>query len=243
LRPEYADYSNHGDEYDEYESYLDYAEPDHCEYEDQYHNDADHEYVPQEFEQGHEEAEHAVQELKELVHEGTRTEMDWEGEQEDRDEAYEHGELVYGDEEFEDDEHEVHKHGDFAYDDDEMHELEQIVNEEGYGGQPQGLDPRYDEIQEPPQHAYELEHKLGYSNDGASEHGDHEDGNGYTYPHDAITPHQRPPMRTPPLHPPRRTHPRTTTTTGTHLHPLTHTRIPHTPSPYLLPHTPFTRRV
>jgi hypothetical protein len=177
--PEYTDYSNHSDEYNEYESYSDYAEPNHCEYED-------HKYVPQEFEQGHEGAEHAVQELKELIHEGTRTEMDWEGEQEDRDEAYEHGELMYGDKEFENDEHEVHEHGDFANDDNKMRELkelERIVNEEGYSGQPQGLNPRYDEIQKPPQRAYELEHELGYSNDGASEHRDHEDGNGYTYPH------------------------------------------------------------
>jgi len=61
---------------DEYDEYSAYAEPDHCEYEDQYHNDVDHEYAPQEFEQEHWMAEHEVQELKELVHNGANARMD-----------------------------------------------------------------------------------------------------------------------------------------------------------------------
>jgi len=56
-----------------------------------------------------------------------------------------------------------------------------MVNEEGY--EPQWIDSRYNETQEPPQCAYKLDHELGYSDDRASEHGDHEDGYGNTYPH------------------------------------------------------------
>jgi hypothetical protein len=110
------------------------------------------------------------------------TRKDSEGGQEDGDEANEHGGIEY--EEFEDGEHEVHEHGELVYDDDELRklkELKRMVNEEGH--EPQGLDSRYEETQEPPQRAYELDHELGYSDDGASEHGDHEDGYGNTYPH------------------------------------------------------------
>ena len=65
---------------------------DHCEYEDQCHDDMDHKYAPQEFEQGHRMAEHEVQELKELIYDKAKTRMDWEGEQEGGDEVYEHRE-------------------------------------------------------------------------------------------------------------------------------------------------------
>jgi hypothetical protein len=85
--PEFANYGNHGNEYDEYESYSDYAEPDHCEYEDQYHDDTNHEHAPQEFEQGYGEAEP----------------------------EYIPNEEEHGPEEFEYEENKVHEHGELAY--------------------------------------------------------------------------------------------------------------------------------
>jgi hypothetical protein len=57
---EYADYGNHGDEYNEYESYSDYAEPNHCKYEERYHNNADREDAPGESEHGYREPEYKI---------------------------------------------------------------------------------------------------------------------------------------------------------------------------------------
>jgi len=92
--PGYAEYGNHGDdEYDKYGSYLDYAEPDQYEHEDQYHNDTNQEYAPQEFEQG--QAEHKVQELEELEHTANGEEYEPEGLEHEGSEIYEHGELTY----------------------------------------------------------------------------------------------------------------------------------------------------
>jgi hypothetical protein len=75
---EYGNNGNHGDIYDGYESFSDHAEPDHCEYEDQYHNDADHEYAPQEPVHGHGEPEYGIQGLEELEPHYDGTGEDWE---------------------------------------------------------------------------------------------------------------------------------------------------------------------
>jgi hypothetical protein len=140
---EYSDNDNHSNDKYEYNSYSDnyepdQYEPDHCEYEGQYPTDVDHEYTPQEYEQGHGESEDETQKPEELVQDRAGTRMDWEGEQEGIGEANEHRELEYKYEEFEGND-EMRK----------LEELERMANEDGY--EHQELDFRYNEAQEPPQ--------------------------------------------------------------------------------------------
>jgi hypothetical protein len=182
---EYEEYGNYGDDgYNEYEPYSDHDEPDHYEpdhtppdHYDYEHDTDPTDYAERENETGAEwETEHEV-----YGPGGFECEREVEG--------YEHERLedernkVRKLEELEYEGHGVHGSQEPEYDDDkmcELKELERMVNEEGY--EPQGPYFGYNETQEPPQPAYELEHKLGYSDDGASEYGDHENGNGYTYP-------------------------------------------------------------
>jgi hypothetical protein len=107
---EYGNNGNYGDEYDGYESFSDHAEPEHREYEGQYHDDADHEFASV---HGHGEPEYGIQGLEELEHHHDETGGDWEtgdereieGDEEiareleeleyERDEVHEHGELAY----------------------------------------------------------------------------------------------------------------------------------------------------
>jgi len=180
---EYDDNGNYGNEY-EYDSYSDHHEPDQYEpdhiestYNDPDHNPSEPDYhsneagipwdegpeyetggeIYEEIEGGHEHGE--------LVHNDNGIREDWEGDYRNGGEVYEHGEV-----EDEDGEQEVHEHR-LAYGDDEtreLEELERMVNEEEY--EPQGLDPRYDETQESHERTYELEHELGYGDDGIPEH-------------------------------------------------------------------------
>jgi hypothetical protein len=171
---EYEDDGSYGNEY-EYE--------DHAEYD---HGDPDPEPPPSEPDINEPEYGDATHTFED---EGPGTEQaHWEGGHEGEVEGYEledEGSEVDELRELEYEGDQVHEHGELICDDDdkmrELKELERMIDEEGY--EPQGPDFGYEETQEPPQCAYELEHKLEYSNDWASKYEDHEDGNGYTYPH------------------------------------------------------------
>ncbi|KIM88217.1 hypothetical protein PILCRDRAFT_85481 [Piloderma croceum F 1598] len=54
----YSNSGNHGDRYNKYGSYSDYAEPDHCEYKEQYHHDAKYKNISKETGHKHKEPEH-----------------------------------------------------------------------------------------------------------------------------------------------------------------------------------------
>jgi hypothetical protein len=219
---EYEDYGNHGNGDYEYELYSDHDEPDHYK-PDHYepdHTPPDHydyerdtdptDYAECENETGAEwETEHEVYGPGGFECEREVEGYEHERLEDERDEVRELEELEY-------EGHGVHGSQEPEYDDDEMRELEELermVNEEGY--EPQGPFFGYNETQEPPEPAYELENELGYSDDGASEYEDRKDRNGYTYPH-----------HSPPVSATRDDH-----------NPHTPTR--HYPTPKYIPYIPF----